>query len=230
MFREACRKNSGGIYGTLSSTQLGNKKTWCNGTGFMIAPGVLATAAHCIHVENNIDNPRHKRIDVICASNIGQSLESAVLIEEDCIRDIALLRIDNPSSTKSLQLDSNFVGNGTAYGSIGFPLSTTEFLSTGTEFNVVERFQSAYISANINETLSSGRVLSTYETNNLMYGGSSGCPGFLVNGNIFGMLVGTRININTINGLQCAVQVAISLWVPSIDIINLAKKSGINLI
>ncbi|MCB2295490.1 serine protease [Clostridium algoriphilum] len=229
MFREACRQNSGGIYGTLSSTQLGNSKTWCNGTGFMIAPGILAMAAHCIHVEHNSNNPRHKRFNVICASDIGQPLESAVLIDEDPIRDVALLRIDNPRSIKSLYLDSNFVGMGTACGSIGFPLSTTEFLSTGTEFNVVERFQSAYISANISETLSSGRVLSTYETNNLMYGGSSGCPGFLVNGNIFGMLVGARINTNTINGLQSMEQVAISLWVPSIDIINLAKKSGIKL-
>jgi len=229
MFREACGQNSGGIYGTLSSTQLGNSRTWCNGTGFMIAPGILATAAHCIHVENNSDNPVHQRFNVISASDIGKPLESAYLIGEDCIRDVALLKIDNARSTKSLFLDSDFVDKGAAFGTLGFPLSTTKFLSTGTEFNLVERFQSAYISAVINETLSSGKILSTYETNNLMYAGSSGCPGFLVNGNIFGMLVGTRINTNTINGKKNTEQVAISLWVPSIDIINFAKKSGIKL-
>jgi len=229
MFREACRQNSGGIYGTLSSSQSGNEKTWCNGTGFMIAPGILAMAAHCIHVENNSDNPRHKRIDVICASDIGKSLERAILIEEDCIRDIALLRIDNPRSTKCLHLEADFVERGTTCGSLAFPLSTTEFLSTGIEFNLVERFQSAYISAIINENPTSRRVISIYETNNLMYAGASGCPGFMVNGNVFGMLVGTRVNTSIINRKQILEQVAISLWVPSMDIINFAENNGIKL-
>ena len=229
MFREACMQNSGGVYGTLSSTLKGNEKTWCNGTGFMIAPGILAMASHCLHVQNNNTNPRHKRFDVICTSDIGQSLENAFLIEEDCIRDLALLKIDKPRSTTCLHLESNLVDRGTACGSLGFPLSTTEFLSTGIEFNLVERFQSAYISASINETLSSGRILSTYETNNFMYAGASGCPGFLVNGNVFGMLVGTRVNSNTINGKQSMEQVAISLWVPSMDIISFAKNNGIKL-
>jgi len=229
MFREACKQNSGGIYGTLSSSQFGNEKTWCNGTGFMIAPGILAMASHCIHVGNNNANKRHKRFDVICTTDIGRSLESAVLIDEDCIRDLALLKIDNPRSIRCLSLETSVVEKGTACGSLGFPFSSTEILSTGIEFNLVERFQGAYISTYINETLSSGRILSTYETNNLMYAGASGCPGFLVNGNIFGMLVGTRVNTNTINGKQISEQVAISLWVPSMEIIDFAKKSGVKL-
>jgi len=222
MFREACRQNSGGVYGTLSFSQSGTETNWCNGTGFMIAPGIIAMAAHCLHVENNIDNKRHKSFQVICTSDINRTLENAYLIEEDNIRDLALLKINNPRFIKCLYLEAYIVDKGTACGSLGFPLSSTEFLSTGIKFNAIERFQSVYISAYTDENLSSGRVLSTYETNNFMYAGSSGCPGFLVNGDVFGMLVGARAN-------TFMEQVAISLWVPSIDIINFARNSGIKL-
>ena len=222
MFRDACRRNSGAVYGTLSSSKSSTEITWCNGTGFMIAPGILAMAAHCLHVENNNNNPRHKRFEVMCTSDIGESLEIASLIEEDKIVDVALLKIENPRSTKCLSLETNIVEKGTACGSLGFPLSSTEFLSNSIKFNIIERFQSAYISAYTDETLSSGRVSSIYETNNFMYAGSSGCPGFLVNGDVFGMLVGARAN-------TFMEQVAISLWVPSREIIKFAENSGIKI-
>lgn len=222
MFRKACKQNSGGVYGTLSFSQSGIETTWCNGTGFMIAPGIIVMAAHCLHLENNNDNLRHNKFQVICTSDVNYKLEKASLIEEDKIRDVALLKIDNPRFIKCLSLESYIVDKGTACGSLGFPLSSTEFLSTDIKFNIIERFQSAYISAYTNETLSSGRMLSTYETNNFMYAGSSGCPGFLGNGDVFGMLVGARAN-------TFMEQVAISLWVPSIDIINFAQNSGIKL-
>lgn len=222
MFREACIHNSGGVYGTLSFSKSGTETTWCNGTGFMISPGIIVMAAHCLHVENDIDNKRHKSFQVICTSDVNNRLENASLIEEDKTRDVALLKINNPRSIKCLSLEAYIVDKGTACGSLGFPLSSTEFLSTGIKFNIIERFQSAYISAYIHETLSDGGVLLTYETNNFMYAGSSGCPGFLVNGDVFGMLVGARAN-------TFMEQVAISLWVPSIEIINFAQNSGIKI-
>jgi uncharacterized protein (DUF983 family) len=57
-----------------------------------------------------------------------------------------------------------------------------------------------------------------------MYGGSSGCPGFTVNGNVFGMHVATVSDGAATNNSS---RLAISLWVPSMDIISFAITQNV---
>lgn len=232
MFSKACSQVRESIYGVLGSSQVNKRRINCtNATAFMIAPGVLSTAAHFVHVENNPSKPVHTLFEVIRAPDIGQKMETAQLIAEEPARDIALLRIDNPRSNICISLEAKRVPIGTSCGSYGFPLAQVVFTKTGKMFNLVERFQGASISAFV--THPSGQQLSYYETDALMYRGSSGCPGFLTNGNIFGMHIRSRVEKAKGTSSsekqigQAETRLAISIWVPSMDIINFAKAHGI---
>jgi S1-C subfamily serine protease len=236
MFSKACSKIQESIYGILGSSKVNAKRISCaNATGFMIAPGILCTAAHFVHVENNPSKPTHTSFEAIRMPDIGQKMEIAQLVAEDSARDIALLRIDSARSNACAALEANIVPIGASCGSFGFPLAQIVFTKAGRMFTLVGRFQGASISAFITRTDRSGQQLPYYETDALMYGGSSGCPGFLTNGNVFGMH--NRSMVEKPKGTsssskqmgQAETRLAISMWVPSMDIVNFAKAHGINI-
>ena len=76
-----------------------------------------------------------------------------------------------------------------------------------------------------------GNTVTFYETDSLMYGGSSGCPGFLESGKVFGMH--NRSVLEAPKGGQqgdtTGTRLAISMWVPSMDIIAFASAHGVKL-
>jgi len=245
MFQQSCQTIRETVYGVKGTTPLGNNRANSStGTGFMIAPGVLATAAHVIHFKCDFNEAVHSTFEVIRAPDVGQKTEKTQLIAEDTAKDIALLRIANPRSTQSVVLEPNILNIGTSCGSMGFPLS---FVG-GKGFILDLRFQGAFISSfNI--------VSKFYETDSLMYQGSSGCPGFTTNGNVFGM------HNRSVTSKQSPIQpipqsraqrrqqmkqqkkaglpelkqkkqtdrYAISLWIPSTQILTFARANGINI-
>jgi hypothetical protein len=129
MFVKACAQVRESIYGVLGSSQVSAEEIgFTMATAFMIAPGVLATAAHCVHLENNISKPVHTKFRVIRAPDVsqtdtGQTMETAQFMAEEPTKDIAVLRIDNPHSDISVSLETERVPIGTSCGSYGFPLS-----------------------------------------------------------------------------------------------------------
>ena len=128
MFTAACASNREAIYGVLGTTITPpNKCDVKNGTAFMIAPGVLATAAHFVHVANDPRRPTHQTLEAIRAPDIGQQMENASLIAEDKEVDIALLRIASPRSTACLTLMATQASPGADCGSLGFPLAIVTF-------------------------------------------------------------------------------------------------------
>ena len=234
MFSKACSQVRESLYGIVGSSQLDARRVNCtNATAFMIAPGVLSTAAHFVHVDNDPSKPIHTSFELIRVPDIGQNMETAQLIAEDSTRDIAFLRIDNPRSNICVSLEAKRVPTGTSCGSLGFPLANVVFTKTGKTFNLIERFQGASVSAFLTLTDPSGQQLLYYETDALMYKGSSGCPGFVINGNVFGMHIksvvekpkGTSSSSKQMG--QPDTRLAISVWVPSTDIVNFAKARGI---
>ncbi len=58
-----------------------------------------------------------------------------------------------------------------------------------------------------------------------MYNGSSGCPGFIENGNVWGMHNSVRIQKN--EEQRDATRLAISNWVPSMRISEFANNNGV---
>lgn len=251
MFQQACQIIREAVYGVKCVTPTGNNiANVSTGTGFMIAPGVVATAAHVIHLEANSSKAVHQNFEVICAPDIGQQTEPAQFIAEDTTKDIALLRIANPRSTQSVVLAPNILNVGTSCGSLGFPLS---FVDPQNRYCLLLRFQGAFVSAFNREPLPSGDLWEYYETDSLMYNGSSGCPQFTVDGHVFGMQNKSRISNPKTNPqpmLQNRQQrrqqqlkqqaimpiqpsptdrFAISLSVPSTHIIAFARANGINI-
>ncbi len=228
MFRQSCKQNRNSIYGILGLSQIGvNQVNYGNGTAFMIAPEIIVTAAHVIHQNNKHNDPLHSSIQVIRTPDIGQPFSQATLIAEDKVRDIALLRITNPSSADCLTLHPNRAEIGRSVGSLGFPLATVTFTNNGYTYNLVERFQGANISA-FQRSLNPATNLSLdfYETDSLMYGGSSGCPGFFETGEVFGLHVAS-INDKPQGENTNSTRMAIALWVPASDIIAFASQNGI---
>lgn len=245
MFQQACQTICEAVYGVKCNTPLGNKRANIStGTGFMIAPGVLATAAHVIHFECDHNKAIHQTFEVIRALDIGQKTEKTQLIAEDITKDMALLRIANPRSTQSVVLEPNILNIGTSCGSMGFPLSFVGEKG----FTLDLRFQGAFISSfNID--------LEYYETDSLMYKGSSGCPGFTTNGHVFGMhnrsvtsepspiqqtpqsraLRRQQIKhrkkalLPEVKQKKQTDRYAISLWIPSTQIITFAHANMINI-
>jgi hypothetical protein len=186
---------------------------------------MLITAAHIVHVDSEPSKQIHNSFEVIRAPDVGQSMETAVFIAEDPIVDIALLRINTPRFNNCIIFENTNVPVGACCGSLGFPLAIVTFTQKGKEFNLIERFQGSYISAFGNVTHPTGRNISIYETDALMYQGSSGCPGFLVNGKVFGMHNASRMDVNP--QIKAETRLAISLWVSAADIIIFAKNNGI---
>jgi S1-C subfamily serine protease len=225
MFDRACKKNRKSIYGVLCKSPLPNNQVnFGTGTAFMIAPGICATAAHVLHVEGDKSKPLHKYIEVIRTPDIGNKMLTAKLIAEDIDRDLALIEINNPTDISILHLHKNKLSIGLNCGALGFPLASIAPVQNQVSFNLVERFQGAYISAFQKLTYPNNIVLDAYETDSLMYSGSSGCPGFDSDGNVFGMHVATVSEGTAKNN---ASRLAISLWVPSMDIISFSQSKGV---
>lgn len=257
MFEEACRKNRESIYFVDGSTQISSsQQTHDLGSGFMIAPGILATVRHLVHEHRKINNPVHKEFHVIRTPVIGQpgnNFESAKIIAEDALSDIALLEISKPKSSDCIFLESNLVGIGTSCGSYGFPLAQAIQTPQGVNWVLIERFQGSNISSFHKHTYFERNAPSdAYEIDSLMYNGSSGCPAFLTNSKVVGMqsqsflgpspsalvkqptlhLKGAR----KIKGGappekvdENDTRLAISILVPSVDIIKLANDNGIKI-
>jgi S1-C subfamily serine protease len=226
MFRQACLTVKECVYGVACSTPLeGNRANFSTGTGFMIAPGILATCAHMVHMECNTGRPTHQTFQVIRAPDIGQALETSQLIAEDIGKDIALLRIEHPRprSTQSLTLEHDILEIGMSCGALGFPLSG--MTPTGL-FALLLRFQGAYISAHIIEPLPDGGSWEYYETDSLMYNGSSGCPLFTTNGHVFAMQ--SKVRTPQPNQQSQTDRFAISICVPSPQIIAFAQANQID--
>lgn len=228
-FTKACSKIREATYGFKAFSLNQNQFRASTGTAFMIAHGVVITAAHALHINNDINQPRHSTYQIIRAPDVGQQMEQCIFIAEDLERDIALLRVEHPHSTRCIQLEQKILAKGTPVGSLGFPLAYIDQQGT---FHLVERFQGAHISSYQNQIKPSGRELTFYETDTLMYKGSSGCPGFLVNAKVFGMHNASMIELQTGSNRQERNQetrLAISMWIPATDIIKFVKDNDITI-
>lgn len=228
LFQQACSTIINSVYGIKCYTRTGSREQSSFATAFMIAPRIVVTTAHVLHIGNNVNNPIHRGFGLIRAPDIGQQLETAQLIAEDIIRDVSLLEITNPRSNQCVILAQNTLTLGTSCGSLGFPLSSVDARG----FHLILRFQGATISAFVHTRHNSGRSLDFYETDALMYTGSSGCPAFTVNGEVFGLhvrvLIDRPASQNRSNERQTD-RYAIALWVPSTDIITFARANGVDL-
>ncbi len=232
MFEESCKKIRESVYGVMgisvipkNGPQVAVNAT--NATAFMIAPAYLITAAHFVHQENDIKKPVHTSFEIIRAPEIGRKMGKATFIDEDLVHDIALLKVENPTNDKVVSLAEDIISRGNACGFLGFPLAKVLFMPNGQRnFNLLERFQGAYISnyITVDAGLSSKRGI--YEIDNMMYPGSSGCPAFTVDGKVFGMQVGVRFEQNKDSRLE---NVDISVVVPSIEILAFVRSKGIKI-
>jgi S1-C subfamily serine protease len=230
MFRNVNKTVRESIYGVLCKSAVGNNQIVCGtGTAFMIAPGVCATAAHVLHLDGDKTKTLHQSIELIRAPDIGTPMLVATLIVEDTERDLALIKITNPTNSSVIPLYKTKIDSGINTGALGFPLAQVSFVNNQIAFNLLERFQGAYISAYNTAAYPHANpnniTLDTYETDFLTYSGSSGCPGFTVEAKCFGMVIGSVSENNKDNSAR----LAISLWVPSMDIINFAAGNGIKI-
>jgi len=222
VFKEAVKKNREAVYGILCHTAHEGEKTAKNASGFMIAPGIVATVAHVLYRE---EDELHDVIEVIRAPDVGMNMEPALPIMIDSIRDLAFLRVENPRSPNSVQLNHDIVDTGTGCGSLGFPLASVEFLEDDQlNITLIERFQGGYVSAFVKETMEDD-LLEWYETDLLMYGGSSGCPVFTPDGVVFGMQAATLIAEKGSD--DESKRLSIARLVPSTDIIKMAHTIGL---
>ena len=67
-------------------------------------------------------------------------------------------------------------------------------------------------------------MLDFYEIDAVVYGGSSGCPAFTIDGRIFGMVIGTASEGDPNKNKA---RIAITRLVPSMDIKAFVKANGI---
>lgn len=97
MFKQACATIRESVYGIIGRTRKKTQKklevTLSNGSGFMIAPDTIITAAHLTHMNSDVNQPNYNEFLLIRAPDIGQSFEIAQLIAEDPIRDVAILHL-----------------------------------------------------------------------------------------------------------------------------------------
>ena len=156
MFADACSNNRSSIYAFWSYSEILGAPHHITGSGFTIAPGVLATCAHLVHVNKKFNNPLQTKFFVTRSQDLEQPLLEATFIAENPIQDLALLKITSPRSTDFLTIKSDKMPLGTQCGSIGFPSSIIVSDQNCTTFQNVERFQAAFVSSYSEPTDKSG--------------------------------------------------------------------------
>jgi hypothetical protein len=215
------------LYGIMARTSQGTNTAHSMGSGIMIAPNYIITNSHVLHLNNDVTQSVLQEIFVIRSPDIGRTPIIAHLAKEDTIRDLALLKIEEEKSRRCVVLENRVIPSGTLCGSLGYPLSTVQVINGQYVYSLTERFQGAFISAYLTENLS-GRLISWYEVDRVMYGGSSGCPFYLENANVIGLQARVRTE-DTRDGTppEKRSKLAISLCIPSIDIIKFGKDCGV---
>ncbi len=227
MFRKATADIREALYGIMARTTQGATTVHNMGSGIMIAPNYVITNAHILHTDKDFTKSIHEKIEVIRSPDIGKNGTSAYLCKEDTVRDLALLKLEGQGSSRCVSFESKTVPSGTICGSLGFPLSTVQLVNGGFFYGFTERFQGAFISSYITETVSE-RPISWYEVDRVMYGGSSGCPFYLENGNVIGLQTRVRTQNNGDgNAQENQNYLAISLLIPSLEVVKFAKKCGV---
>ncbi|NBU70654.1 MAG: serine protease [Bacteroidetes bacterium] len=140
-----------------------------------------------------------------------------------------------PQQVPFLPLHTEVPLPGTPCGSLGYPLSTVGMKEQQVAFTLIERFQGSYISSRRLELLSDGRTASIVETDALMYGGSSGCPGFTTDGRVWGLHFATiteqarAIQVQNTPHHNTTARLAISLWVSSTEIRSFVARCGVEI-
>jgi hypothetical protein len=219
MFEKALTENREAIYAILASSPLPRSAaTPSGGTAFMIAPGLLVTAARCIPGGSEPDALPRPELTLVRAPDIGRGTERATLLSLDRGKGLALLRVEAPRSGAFLRLLETPVPIGTQCAYSGFPrLAMDPAPRPGA--SLIEMFQGACVSS-LAERAEPGREpVSRYVTDAPLVGDASGCPGFLPSGDVFGMLDCPPGDIRS----------AIPLWVPSMDIVSFVRRNGVPL-
>ncbi len=229
MFKYACSKIRDSIYALVASSpnapgKYDEENLISLGTAIMVAPGILLTASHLIHIQSSRANPIHQSFEVV-RPDATRKVENAVFLTEDSDRDMALLKIEEPSSKACVYLEPNQVPIGASCGLMGFPLPTED----DGNLYFVKRFQSGHLSAYTPLTLPSGARHKFYELDFLAYIGFTGSPVFLTNGNVLGMYVRSAKSTGMITNITNPVESrhTISLCIPSMEIISFLREKEI---
>jgi hypothetical protein len=219
MFEKALSENREAIYAILASSSLPPEAaTPSGGTAFMIAPGLLVTAARCVPGGSDPANLPCPELSLVRAPDIGRGTERATLVSLDRGKGLALLRIDAPRSAATLRILDALVPIGTQCAYSGFPrISMGPALQPGT--SLIEMFQGANVSSFVKTAGPDGELVSCYVTDAPLVGDASGCPGFLPSGEVFGML----------NCPPGDIRSSDPFWVPSMDIVSFARGNGVPL-
>jgi S1-C subfamily serine protease len=226
MFRTATAEIREVLYGIIARSNLGATTSHALGSGVMVAPGFVVTNAHILHLDGNLASSVQREFLVIRSPDIGRDAVSAQLFREDTARDLALLKVDGGASRRCVSFETQIIPSGTSCGSLGFPLAAlVSSQNCGVSYSFTERFQGAFISAYITERVSD-RLLPWYEVDRVMYGGSSGCPFFTQDGKVVGLQTRVRNAEKNASGTQNFL--AISLLIPSPEVIGFIKSCGIN--
>ncbi|SRR6266481_1367559 len=223
MFSTACRKIREATYFVRGSSVGG---TSSDGTAFMIAPGILATVGHVLYKNEKDSSSFQDNIRVMRAPEIkivgGSTMEIATVIGVEPEYDIGLLKIQNPRDTTCVAFMADPPPIGTNVGALGFPLISMPDMRVP-----VPRFQGGYISAHYSlKGVPSGRELLHYETDVPMFKSSSGSPGFLIDGRVFGL---HAKEWHDGKDEKHPGQRAFSVWVPISEIIAFAKGKKIDI-
>ena len=228
MFSQATAQIRESLYGIWARTRDGDTMHHSTGTGFMITPGIIVTNAHVIHRRAEEGGQMHTELLTIRSPDVGMNCEVASLVAEDRDRDLACLRIEKSRTPRCVILEDRYVQSGTNIGSLGFPLSTIQHNDDGDVYNLIERFQGAYVSALFTDRLPN-RQIKWYEVDREMYEGSSGSPGYLANGRVIAVNCKVRREENEDESvpLEKRNRLEISLWIPSVDVLEFAKAHGI---
>ncbi len=219
MFEKALKENREAIYAILAPAALPREAaTPSGGTAFMIAPGLLVTAARCIPGGSDPGNHPRPVLSLVRAPDIGRGTERATVVSLDRGKGLALLRIDAPRSAATLRLLDAPVPVGTPCAYSGFPrLAMDPAPVPGA--SLIEMFQGASVSSFARAAGPGGEPVSRYVTDAPLVGDASGCPGFTATGEVFGML-------------DCPPgdpRSAVPSWVPSMDIVSFALDNGVPL-
>ena len=226
------------IVGTFKNTN--SPRFALKGTGFVVANGnqgvsnLVITNAHVLQQPAE-ENPETLLVIQIRVGQNELQMRSAVVLEVDKLRDLALLRFEGPSVPALKERDSGMVQEGQAIAFMGFPIGGALGFSPVTHRGMISSITAAALptptAQQLNEKtirgLRGGDSFNIFQLDGTAYPGNSGGPLFDPDtGEVLGVL-----NMVFIKGTRESALTnpsGISYAIPSAFILQLLQRSKTN--
>lgn len=171
------------VVGIGTYDRLASPRAQIAGTGFVIAPNLVATNAHVVDRDDPLNDPLKEHQLVVLVGHARQAKAiPAELVANDVRHDLAILRVKDIRFDNIMQLSTRKVREGELYAFTGFPIGAVLGLHPVTHRGIISAISPIVIPARTAKDLNAAQLAQMrnpyqiYQLDATAYPGNSGSP------------------------------------------------------